>query len=330
MTSLSHIVMAEVSSKNEVFEQFQNAENLASQGQLDQAITAYKGLIKQHPRIPEAYNNLAALYLKQKNAKQAKQVLEQGLHADKGYGALYDSLTAINVALARDAYSKALQIDLKPAEVSIATLALNETETEMPAAPAAPTAVEPPAPLVSSSEHSPVIAATKTVESHPTVTPAETEKKTTEAAAVKPVEVEKKAVAAVVAKPVETEKKPVETTTVKPSADNITLETVIQAWAAAWSAQAVDMYLSFYNVQYQPDNGMSRKNWEQSRRSRLKKPAWIKVSLSNFKVEKSDSKQAVVTFTQQYKSNTYADVSSKRMVLLYTDKGWQIFKEESL
>lgn len=98
--------------------QFSEAQALVDEGQLSEAIAAYQSLIKAHPQVPEAYNNLAAIYLKQKKTILAKGILEQGLHAHKGYAALYENLSAINVAMAREAYSKALQIDLKPSSVS--------------------------------------------------------------------------------------------------------------------------------------------------------------------------------------------------------------------
>lgn len=308
MTLLSHALFAEDNNTRELSQLFQKAENHAKQGQLNQAIDIYEALIKQHPLLPEAYNNLAALYLKQNKPKQAKSVLEQGLHAHKGYGALYESLTAINVAMARDAYSKALQIDLKPAEVAIEILAFNDDQqrkTNNAIVNSTEETTEPVETTIASEPVAePVVEKTDPRPAPPIVT-----------SAIKP--------APVVKTPVEVT---VSTVPVKKEA----VEIVIQAWAAAWSAQAVDMYLSFYHDQYRAENGMSRKNWEKLRRTRIKKPEWIKVTISDYQLERSDSKQAVVTFKQHYESNGYADVTSKRMVLLYTNNGWQIFQETSL
>ena len=111
--------VATSTTNTELAQKFAEAQQLAKQGKTEQAIIAYKTLIRLHPLLPEAYNNLAALYLKQKNTKEAKYILEQGLHAHKGYGVLYESLTAINVAMAKEAYSKALQIDIKPTDIEI-------------------------------------------------------------------------------------------------------------------------------------------------------------------------------------------------------------------
>lgn len=276
---------------------FTQAQQLAAQGQIDRAITAYQVLIASKPKFPEAYNNLAALYLQQNKTKQAKHILEQGLHAHKGYGVLYESLTAINVAMAREAYSKALQIELKPTPISIASLSLSDKKTQ----PDKNT-------IVISRAETPVVEEKKLT--HPiAIEQPETIKKTVKP---RPVKIIKNISTAVVKK------------VKSPSIKN-----VLQAWSAAWSAQAVDVYLSFYHNQYKPSNGMSHTAWVQSRRYRLKKPRWIKISLSDFKVKKQTRTQAVVLFKQLYKSNSFRDVSYKQVVLLNTDDGWRIFREKS-
>lgn len=254
---------------------FSAAQALADEGQLTEAIAAYQSLIKTHPQFPEAYNNLAAIYLKQKKTNQAKNILEQGLHAHKGYAALYDNLSAINVAMAREAYSKALQLDLKPSSVSIAAISLNKDKN---AAAINTSAKKVEAKVIEENiaEAQEKLLANKNVNN------------------IKPIEI------------------------------------VLQEWAAAWSAQAVDVYLSFYHQQYKPVNGMSRNNWVQSRRYRLKKPKWIKVALADINLVKITDKQALVNFKQSYQSNSFDDTGSKQMVLLYTEKGWRIFREKNI
>ncbi len=284
----SSISFAVVESNNELSKRFSEAQRLATQGQVTQAITAYQALILSNPQLPEAYNNLAALYLQQNKTKQAKHILEQGLHAHKGYGVLYESLTAINVAMAREAYSKALQIELKPSTIRIASLSLSNGKSRTKQNT-----------IIISEINKPVI------EEKPAIEPKVIYK----------------------AKPV-SEIKRVSMT--RPKIQNTqSVEKVLQAWSSAWSAQAVDMYLSFYHNQYRPANGMSRKGWVQSRRYRLKKPRWIKIDLSDFKIKKQTSTQAVVNFKQFYQSNSFSDVSNKQVVLINTDDGWRIFREKS-
>ena len=287
----SSISFAVVDSVNELRKKFTQAQHLVEQGQTTQAIAAYEALIQSNPKLPEAYNNLAALYLQQNKTKKAKHILEQGLYAHKGYGVLYESLTSINVAMAREAYSKALQIDLKPSAIRIASLPLsnNKSKTEKN-----------------------IIFISKTN------TPVVEEKVAVKSSVITEV---KKIIAA---KPAGEIKR---VSTARLNTQSV--EKVLQAWSTAWSAQAVDMYLSFYHNQYQPSNGMSRKGWVQSRRYRLKKPQWIKIGLSDFKIKKQSGAQAVVNFKQLYQSNSFRDVSYKQVVLLNTDDGWRIFREKS-
>jgi len=280
--------------------QFAHAQSLAQKGEIKQAIYAYTALIESNPQFPEAYNNLAALYLKQKNTKKAKYVLEKGLYAHKGYGVLYESLTAINVAMAREAYSKALQIDLKPSNITIASLEYNENKK-----------IAKPI-VISKVDEQP--------ESNKEVSEeVVTNEIVNQATKSKPV-VEAE-LSGEIKRPT-SEKKPVK--------NSESIEIVLQAWAAAWSAQETNLYLSFYHKQYKPANGMSLNGWVQSRRYRLKKPRWIKIALSDFQVEKNTGKQAIVNFKQSYQSNSFQEKNKKQMVLLYTDEGWRIFRETSL
>lgn len=283
---------------DEIRKQFTQAQSLAAQGQTAQAVTAYETLIRSNPAFPEAYNNLAALYLQENKTKKAKHILEQGLHAHKGYGVLYESLTAINMAMAREAYSKALQIDLNSSPISIASLSLSNNKAQ----PNKNT-------IVISKTEPPIVEKNKLLEP-------------------KTINENKPIKAVIKTKPV-AEIKVVNTNAAKKSSSQ-SVKNVLRAWSSAWSAQATDMYLSFYHQKYKPTNGLSRKGWEQSRRYRLKKPRWIKVGLSNFDIRKQSMSQAVVNFKQKYQSNIFKDVSYKQVVLLNTGDGWRIFRENNL
>ncbi len=258
--------------------EFAAAVSLQQQGKTEQAIAAYRAIIGKYPRVPEAYNNLAAIYVKQKKLQQARKLLEQGLRAHKGYAALYDNLVAINVAMARDAYSKALQLELPSASLDIAEM---QPEAAVPAA-------QPQA-----------AGSTDTA---------------TETALA-----EENVIADIAISAAETRNNHV-----------AEAEETLLAWAAAWSAQAVDVYLSFYHPRYQPANGMSLQRWQKQRRYRLKKPKWIKVTLSDFDMRKLAANKVEVNFVQRYQSNTFSDKSNKQMVLLKTEDGWRIVSEISL
>ena len=115
---------------------------------------------------------------------------------------------------------------------------------------------------------------------------------------------------------------------IEPAQDAV--EATVQGWAAAWAAQDVDLYLSFYASDFQPDDGLSRQEWASQRRLRLTQPSWIKVELGKLRVTGQNDQQAVVEFTQEYRSDTYSDVTHKQLVLDRVGDGWRIRQENSL
>ena len=108
------------------------------------------------------------------------------------------------------------------------------------------------------------------------------------------------------------------------------IEVTLQGWAAAWSAQNPDLYLSFYSEYFSPPRGLTRNIWAKQRRQRLQRPNWIKVQLEDIAIGVAGNKQVVVNLKQKYEADQYRDVTVKRMTLLREEDGWRIAKETSL
>ncbi len=104
----------------------------------------------------------------------------------------------------------------------------------------------------------------------------------------------------------------------------------LQNWASAWSAQQVDRYLSFYAAEFRPAKGMSRSRWAEQRRLRLRRPAWVKITLNDFQIQPVGEGLARVRFLQHYQSNTYRDRTRKEIMLKSSPEGWHILLERSL
>ena len=111
--------------------------------------------------------------------------------------------------------------------------------------------------------------------------------------------------------------------------DEQAIITTLQGWAAAWSEQAADVYLIFYADDYAPE-GMTRTGWEQERRERLKKPDWINIALSDFKVEPLADGEAKVLMIQDYRASNYQDKTRKLIRMRDTPDGWRIVAEQSI
>ena len=105
--------------------------------------------------------------------------------------------------------------------------------------------------------------------------------------------------------------------------------TTLQAWAAAWSEQAADVYFIFYADSYSP-SGISRAEWKQQRVARITAPKWIKIKLSDIKFVSVSNKEVRVQLIQDYSSNKFSDKSRKEIRLRLNVDGWRIVSEINL
>jgi hypothetical protein len=105
------------------------------------------------------------------------------------------------------------------------------------------------------------------------------------------------------------------------------LEATARSWAQAWADQDVDTYLSLYDPQFEPPDGLTREAWETQRRDRLTRPAFIRVTLNNFEVNVEGGDRGWVRFVQIYESNRFSDAVTKRLDLRRVAGEWLIAAE---
>ena len=103
----------------------------------------------------------------------------------------------------------------------------------------------------------------------------------------------------------------------------------VRAWAAAWSDQRVEDYLSFYAPGFRPPDGLGREAWERQRRQRLSRPSYIRVTITSLRAELIDERAVRATFRQGYESDTYADTVTKVLTLIDRDGRWRILAERA-
>ncbi len=105
------------------------------------------------------------------------------------------------------------------------------------------------------------------------------------------------------------------------------LATAIQDWAAAWSSQNVDQYLASYAAEFAVPDKQTRIHWNALRRLRLEAPKFIEVILADLDYEIIRPDEALINFTQTYRSKPYSDVSSKFLHFKKQGNTWLIIKE---
>jgi hypothetical protein len=111
--------------------------------------------------------------------------------------------------------------------------------------------------------------------------------------------------------------------------DFAAVEEAVAAWAAAWSEQRVDDYLAAYSRKFVPTGGLGRGEWAAQRRSRVLRPASIRVSLGAVSQTVAGADRVEVTFEQSYETDTYSDRVTKRLDLVWEDGGWKITAEKA-
>ena len=91
--------------------QFLKGLIFTEQGKTREAIEIFTQLTKDHPELPEPYNNLAVIYASQGQYDKARVALEQSIRTHPSYATAYENLGDVYAKLASQAYNKALQID---------------------------------------------------------------------------------------------------------------------------------------------------------------------------------------------------------------------------
>jgi tetratricopeptide (TPR) repeat protein len=120
---------------------------------------------------------------------------------------------------------------------------------------------------------------------------------------------------------------PVPAATAAPGSSQEIMSTV-QGWAKAWSNQDADAYLSYYSREFATPGGESWDAWAATRRDRLTKPNSIDVSVESPKVSFDGDRRVVVTFRQNYRSDTLRSTGEKKLTLVKGTDRWLIVQEQ--
>lgn len=84
---------------------------LAEHDKTGEALAIFMALSKDHPQLPEPYNNMAVLYAASGKYEQARAALEAAIRIAPAYTAAHENLGDLHLRLARQSYEKALQLD---------------------------------------------------------------------------------------------------------------------------------------------------------------------------------------------------------------------------
>ncbi len=285
-----------------------------------QAIEAFRRVIELRDDLAEPHNNLAVIYNELGDVKAAVSELEQSLQKHPGYAIAEENIADLYIKLALQYYKKALLKNDNPALTQRYARLLQVRDTRS---------------AKKAGTH--VAQAEKTQET--------TEMVTTHAA------LDEKVVSKIV--PVKepsggVPKTPQSTSPEqlaegnasnvdavtgmnKPNEVGVVLASV-EAWRIAWQAQDLVAYFSAYAGDYVPTGKYaSLAVWKTYKKRVIGSKSYIKVDLSDIKVELSEDKNvARVRFNQAFRSNSYNGDDIKVLKLEKRQKGWKIVREASI
>ena len=268
-------------------------------------------LTKENPELPEPFNNLAVVYAAQGKYAEAADALQNAINTHPSYATAHENLGDIYAKMASRAYNQALELDT-------ANEAAREKLSLVKDLISAPQEAEPEKVAVAAATPEPA----PKPEEKPIVKSAPEPEIITIPAKKDPA-------------PIETVEKPALPPVKKDDSENENrqnreaVDLAANNWAKAWSAQDVDTYLASYAREFVPPKRMSRTAWEKERRKRLLKPGFIKITLSDMKINLHGKDYAEVRFTQSYQSDTYGDKVKKEILMRKVENNWLITQERT-
>jgi tetratricopeptide (TPR) repeat protein len=94
---------------------FLNGRALAALGRDNEAIDIYRNMTTLFPELPEPWNNLAALYVKQGKLDMARDALNMALASDPNYATARSNLGDVELLLARQSFQDAARLGINDA-----------------------------------------------------------------------------------------------------------------------------------------------------------------------------------------------------------------------
>jgi len=109
-----------------------------------------------------------------------------------------------------------------------------------------------------------------------------------------------------------------------------TIYAALNKWQNAWQQLDADAYISSYSPDFTGQQFTSHANWVSSRQQRLQSQQWVKLKLSGIAIFIRGDGKYVAKFTQDYKSDSFSEVSRKQLLFDKYKTGWLIVSENEI
>lgn len=280
--------------------QFTKGVILVEAGKRDEAIKTFNNLTVKYPNLPEPYNNLAVLYAESGQYDKARIALDTAIKKQPNYAAAHENLGDLYAHMASESYDKALQHDTSNGRTQ-SKLSIIKVLFEG--------GNQSTSGAIASESNKSMQA---DVVSNTAATAANNKKEPVSQASTVDL--------------------------VKPKApESIKVIEFVNRWSKAWASKDVEKYLASYTDTFKPPSGEGRKDWENSRRERIKRASNITSEVINQKVSFESNNKATINFNQIYRTDGKpmyrADgepvISNKTLGLKRINGNWLIDQEST-
>lgn len=95
----------------------------------------------------------------------------------------------------------------------------------------------------------------------------------------------------------------------------------VNNWLTSWQNQDVNAYLDHYQNNFRAYDFLNTSAWEQDRVTKISRPSYIELRMSDFEVLQETNNEAVIQFSLEYRSAYYADRTLKEILLTRDSSG---------
>lgn len=285
-----------------------------------QAIEAFRRVIELRDDLAEPHNNLAVIYNELGDVKAAVSELEQSLQKHPGYAIAEENIADLYIKLALQYYKKALLKNDSPALTQRYARLLQVRDTRR--VEESETSVAQVGKLEKSAQmtkqvvldEKPASDTTAAIKELDNAVPQASQGILPELVSVK--KAHSDGVATDVNKPNEVKE----------------VLAGLESWRVAWQNKNLDAYFSAYAIDYVPTGTYaSLATWKSYKKRVIGNKLYIKVNVSDIKVELSEDKNvARVRFNQAFRSNNYNGDDVKVLKFEKRQGGWKIVREASI
>jgi len=112
--------------------------------------------------------------------------------------------------------------------------------------------------------------------------------------------------------------------------DNDIVSDVIKGWSESWQTKNIEEYFSYYQENFTPNSFDNNELWIKDRSRKILGKSAIKIDIKDLSItfDINEGEKAITEFIQYYKSASYSDVVTKKVVLKKFGNQWKIISED--